>query len=249
MNYATPFSLTSLDRQIWQAFDPDQPVSEPRRASWMPWIGGTRANTTIDEASFVMRLNDLARERRGEHQRSDTTAVLNALRCGVDVDDLLDRAPGLQVDRLLAAYIALDRLRFRAESAWMEIVDAGTADALHQRGCEAGKLVPSLIGQLHAVASERPDELAGTIAMMATSVRAATSCVLAIEQALHESVGDQEGRARLGRLLYDPEAPGATSRPDFVPRRVGTLVPTRVAALLGERVDVTSSPPGSGTGQ
>lgn len=216
------------------------------RTVWMPWIGGTRPNTTIEEAAFVMRLTDLADGRESSHNRSDITAVLNALRCGLLVDELLDRGPGLEVARLHAAYRAVDALRRESELAWYSIVSVPTVESLDAYGHEAAKLLPSLIGRLGVVADTAPKAIGPVVAQLASSVRITGSCVRSIEQALQEQSGQADQRADLRRLLYDPEGDGATSRQDHLARRLGTLVPARVAALLGEHVDVAETLSGKG---
>ncbi|MFT4773504.1 MAG: hypothetical protein ACI9ME_000803 [Ilumatobacter sp.] len=217
--------------------------SRPARTIWMPWTPGTKANTPIAEASFVVRLEVLARGKQKANTRSDTTAVLNALRCGLVVDDLLEQAPGLDPARILGAYRALDELRERASTAWSLIAADMTREAVFEFGEEAGKLLPSLVGRLYAVIQSSPDDLGPAIRKMAASVQIAESAVRVIEQELHISAVRSEQRTSLGRLLYDPRGAGATSRPDYLARRVGTLVPTAVAALLGERVDISTPPP------
>jgi hypothetical protein len=221
-------------------------TSSARREIWMPWLGGVRPNTTVEEALFVMRLGDLADREQGPYVRSDITAVLNALRCGLLVDQLLERAPGLKVARLYGAYHALEQLRARSEAAWSEILDHPTPDSIDAHGHEAAKLLPSIVGRLRAVAGTTPSELGSVAAVVANDVRLTSSCVIAIEQAMQRDAGQKQQRSDLRRLLYDPEGAGATSRPDFLSRRVGTLVPARVAALLGEHVDIAAIRPDRG---
>lgn len=219
-----------------------QDTTTERRRSWMPWIGGTRPNTTTEEAMFVMRLGHFAGHDRGAHERSDVTAVLNAIRCGLLVDELFERAPGLRADRLYGAYHALEVKRRRSERAWSALIDDPTVESVEEFGPEAAKLLPSLVGRLYAVADSAPDELAPVVAEMASSVRSTGACVAAIEHAMQLDGAKGDQRADLQQLLYDPAGDGATSRPDFLSLRVGTLVPARVAALLGEHVDVTARP-------
>lgn len=216
--------------------------ARPARTIWMPWLDGGRPNTAIEEATFLRRLADLADDKRTAHHRSDITAVLNALRCGLEVDDLLTRAPGLVPARLYDGYLTLDRLRHRSESAWESLVELGSVGGVVQYGPEASKLAPSLISQLYSLVTTDPDAVPRTIDEMDQDVRSAAEFVRSIERALHDSVGNAERCTSLSRLLYDPEGSGATSSPDHVARRVGTLVPTAVAALLGERNDFRSPP-------
>ena len=66
-----------------------------------------------------------------------------------------------------------------------------------------------------------------------------TRRVLVLERRLSESVADIDRARELGTLLYDVYGQGAWSLPTFLPPRVGTLVPLRLGALLGD--DVTAS--------
>ena len=43
----------------------------------------------------------------------------------------------------------------------------------------------------------------------------------------------------LGRILYDPSGPALANQPAHLPARIGTLTPSRVATLLGERHEVS----------
>lgn len=208
---------------------------------WMPWTGGSRVNTTTEEANFLVRLSDRAGGTVSDYRRPDITALLNALRCGLTVDDLFERAPGLVAEQLFGAYIALEQLRYRAETAWEMISDQGTPEAVVTLGPEAAKLVPSLVGQLFAVVESAPHRVPALVAAMRDDILSTRQSVRTIEHALQESLGNPERSMDLGRLLYDPSGHGAASDPSFLSRRVGTLVPTCVAALLGERVDVTTS--------
>ena len=65
-----------------------------------------------------------------------------------------------------------------------------------------------------------------------------TRRVQMLERRLAESLGDPHRSREIGTLLYDVRGQGAWSLPTYLPPRVGTLVPLRLAALLGD--DITA---------
>jgi hypothetical protein len=214
------------------------PEAQHVHAAWMPWTGRNWPATTREEQAFVARLTEIAPPRQGGATRSDITAVLNALRCGLTVDELLDRAPGLAPGRLLDAYHMLDTERAESEHAWHEIVAVPNLETFVRRGPAAARLLPAAITGLRSVAELHLPSLADAVAELAERVAAAQERVRRLEDALDRLIPPSPRGVELGRQLYDPISGGATSHADYLPTRVGTLVPTRVAALLGERVDV-----------
>ncbi len=210
-------------------------VTSLPQASWMPWIGPNRPVSPSEESVFVRDLAALVVERDAEFRRSDVTAVLNALRCGLTVDSLLEQAPGLQPDRLFAAYLELDRLRFASEFAWTAIALSGTLETFHEHREEAAKLLPALIARLDEAERTDPENFDAVLLELAGAVSATGVAVERIEHVLCDASPDRA--VDLGRVVYNPDGSGLTSRADYLPSRVGTLVPTRVASLLGESVE------------
>ncbi|MFN3255961.1 MAG: hypothetical protein ACE37B_09710 [Ilumatobacter sp.] len=207
--------------------------------TWMPWAGSRRPATTREEAAFRASLDALAGTGTAEVRRRDITAVLNALRCGLTVDQLLERAPGLDATRLRAAYDHLDALRVDAADAWRDIVADPTPDVFDLRAPVAGTMLPRLVFVLEGIAQSSPFEFADVVGQLDEAVRAADDAATAVEARL-ATVGDDRDEAILvGRLLYDPDGSGIANWPTYCPRRVGTLSPARVAALLGERAEGT----------
>ena len=186
-------------------------------ALWQLWPGVNAPATAEQEERFVARLGELAgRDAPEGWTRRNVTAVLNALRCGVDVDDLLVRAPGLRPHQLLEAYLALEERRSESVAAWAASTP-WSATASIVRSCTiAARLVPVFVAELVHEAT--------VVAEAAES----SERRLALETS-------QSRREELGRRLYDLHVPGLWSNTAFVPPRVGALVPVRVAALLGER--------------
>lgn len=199
---------------------------------WLPWRCRNWPTTPAEEHRFVV---ELAMRADGApaaaHTRSDTTAVLNALRGGLSADELLAHVPGLPAHRLLAAYRDLEHRRAVSFDAWNAIVAEGTEEALRARGVAASALVPVLVDRLWATLSVGPEAYATTIDKLASYVEATARNVTEIETAM----GVWPERAvDLGARLYNPYGDAITNRVDHLARRVGTLTPNRVAALLGE---------------
>lgn len=216
---------------------------------WMPWSVANRPATSRDEQRFLsdLRLVATTQSWSPDHQggpddqpqRSDTTVVLNALRCGLTVDDLFERAPGLNPVRVLRAYLDLEARREKAVYAWEWIVADPSDSTLHEWGPDAATLMSPLVGQLLDVARRQPTRYAVTVANFAVRIDEIGRCIVELERALDaEPLGSQQG-VELGRILYEPAGSALTNQPTHLPARVGTLTPTRVSTLLGERHEVT----------
>ena len=162
--------------------------------------------------------------------------MLNALRCGLTADELFDRAPGLRPARLFAAYCELDRRRGEANLAWTSITIAGRVEVFREQREDAGALLPSLVTRLDEVAVESPAEFDLVLLQLAAAVASTGAAARRIERVIEAAPTDSDRGVELGRVLYNHTGAGLTSRPDFLAHRVGALVPTRVATLLGEAV-------------
>lgn len=210
-------------------------------AIWQLWPGGNAPATAEDEGRFLARLEVLAALAPepgtglpAGSLRRHVTAVLNALRCGITVDDLLQRAPGLRPTALLAAHRHLDERRTRAVRAWESIGRARTIDALTTHGPVAAQVVPVVVSRLVTAAETAGARgLARAVEAAMLDMAALDAVCAQLEQAM--AAADPVERAMLGRRLYDLAEPGLWSHDSFLPRRLGVLVPVRVAALLGER--------------
>jgi hypothetical protein len=216
---------------------PAAPRPPAPAALWQLWPGVNAPATAEQETRFVARLTELAGDAGAPEgwTRRNVTAVLNALRCGVEVDDLLTRAPGLRPHQLLLAYRELDARRRGSVAAWAAIVRERTIGSVVDHGESAALLVPVFVARLASIAADgdaaRVAHVTGELVHEALVVtEAAESCEL-----LLAAETSQSRREELGRRLYDLHVPGLWSNTAFIPPRVGTLVPVRVAALLGER--------------
>ena len=98
------------------------------RVAWLPWSSSGAISTASREREFIAELTHRAGGVADESTRSDITAVLNALRGGLTIDQLFANAPGLRPERLYGAYERLEALRREASAAWSAIVaDPGWA--------------------------------------------------------------------------------------------------------------------------
>lgn len=210
-------------------------------ASWQPWPAAGRPATAVEERRFIERLADLAVESAPRdtissswnHTRRDVTAVVNALRCGLDADELLRRAPGLVPGRLVAAHRDVEARRRRAARAWQAIAAAPTVLSLDHHAPVAATLLPVVVARLQERARHGDAELANGVRQAVVEVDRVGRIARSVEEWMFASpIGDAP---RVGRLLYDLDEPALWDHEHFVPNRVGAVVPTRLAALLGER--------------
>ena len=173
-----------------------------------------------------------------EFERRDVTVLITALRGGQTLDELLAQAPGARPHRLLAAHRELDGRLLLAEHAWRTIAIDPIPETFATFAPCAAELLPAVISHLSGY-QHHAARLAHAIGDAAEQVNRTTRRVLVLERRLAESVRDPERARELGTLLYDVYGNGAWSLPTFLPPRVGTLVPLRLGALLGD--DVTAS--------
>jgi hypothetical protein len=203
-----------------------------------PWSGRQSPCTAEEERVLVAELEVLAGDDPAEvFERRDVTVLITALRGGLTATELFAQAPGAHAPRLLAAHRELDGRRLLAEHAWRTITVDSSVDTFHTFAACAGELLPAVISHL-ATYQHDAIRLMHAIADAADQVNRTTRRVLVLERRLSESVSDPERARELGTLLYDVYGQGAWSLPTFLPPRVGTLVPLRLGALLGD--DVTA---------
>lgn len=206
---------------------------------WHPWVSRCWPSTATEETAFVADLlTQLGPVADGavtrDFDRRDVTALVTALRCGLTLDELLARAHGLRPARLLAAHTHLEVARAAGEEAWRAIVDMATSAALAHYGPVAATLLPVIVSHLDAIGQRTPSDLARSVLMADAEISRTTQSVLLLEERLDTCVAPSERGRAIGGLLYDAYGDGAWALGTFLPRRVGTLVPLRVASLLGE---------------
>jgi hypothetical protein len=198
----------------------------------LPWSTAQRPATARDERRFVEELRRRAGSPAAEHRRGDLTVVLNALRGGLAVDDLLDMAPGAVPGRLLAAYHDLDARRSASVEAWGEIVADPSLRALERHAPVAAALAPILVDRVRSAALIGTDALADVVERFDARVVEQRLAVWRLELVLDKSSRTDADAISIGQLLYDGSPDCLAARDDFLADRVGLLSPTRVTALL-----------------
>ncbi len=210
----------------------------PRLYAWQLWPGRnwplTAEEELIFEAELVERANG-RKKRRLTVSRGEITAVCNAMRCGLTVDELLQRAPGLKPQGLLAAYDLLEKLRLRSVNAWGHIAEQRSLEAVVDHGYAARVLVPWGVSVVSAdVADASDDEIARRVERVLARVEQTHQHARDIEAKLAHCEAPSTVGIELGRVLYDPYDPGVWDKSDFIPDRVGVLTPRRLARMLDE---------------
>jgi hypothetical protein len=207
---------------------------------WHVWPARHWPSSAPEETAFLAALEQAATGLDPAQvlpfERGDLTTVLNALRNGMHLDELVAVAPGVRPDRLLSAYRHIDTLRRRSVTSFVALCDRVDEHTTLEHGPHAALLMPvptyRLIASLHDEPGDRRDTERG-------GIRAAVDAVVhearRHEQDLCSGRVDGDDAVRLGRVLYDPFGGGIWSNPYYLPDRVGALVPARVRDLLGER--------------
>lgn len=201
-----------------------------------PWVGRQSPCSATEESTFVAELEAASiGQVVDEFERRDATVLLTSLRSGLTLKMLLAQAPGVKPDRLLAAHRELDGRRLLAAHAWQTIIVDRTVPTFTTFASCAAELMPALISHLMAYEHDTA-RLEAAIDDAADQVNRTSRRVLILERRLAESAGDPQRATELGTLLYDLYGQGAWSLPTYLPPRVGTLVPLRVGALLGDDI-------------
>ena len=213
---------------------------QPKRLAEIcsPWLGRQSPASAAEELAFVEDLLDLiGGEVDVEFERRDVTVLITSLRSGLSVPQVRAQAPGVEPTRLLSAYREVDRRRAFAERAWSALEEDGTTDGVMRYGELAGQLLPAVITRLAAYLGDE-DRFKVELERASDQVARTTRRVKLLEDRVVAAADDPERARELGTLLYDVYGHGAWSLETFLPPRVGTLVPLRLAALLGD--DITA---------
>lgn len=203
---------------------------------WQPWARLRWPATAAHELAFVDALTTLAGAPDDTNvRRDDVTLLLDALRCGLDLDELTVAAPGCDPRRLLTAYHLLERERVEAAAAWTAIVQNPTVAMFEEMSPAASRLLPVPVSRVSlGLVDDDERELAELIELEQTLVRAVAVRSLEVEREI-DGASSETDTAQLGLLLYDPVNGSLWDHSHFLPPRVGALSPTRTADLLGER--------------
>jgi hypothetical protein len=204
-----------------------------------PWSGRQSPCSAAEELAFVEELEVLSGQHDvDEFERRDVTVLITALRCGLTPAELLAQAPGVRPHRLLAAHRELEGRRLISEHAWRTISVDPTPLTFETFAPSAADLLPALVSQLVSVMHDE-HRLRAAVEDAADQVSRTGRRVLMLERRAAEAAGDPDRAREIGTLLYDVSGQGAWSLPTYLPTRVGTLVPLRLGALLGD--DITAS--------
>ena len=211
----------------WWTSTCDSGADLPSRPNghWMPWLSANCPATARGEQQFLADLRLLsAAETWSPHHVGGT-------------DD--QPAPGLRPVRLLRSYLDLDVRRQKAVHAWDWIVADPSENSLYEWGPDAAALMSPIVGQLLDVARRMANRYESTVVTAAMHIEETGRCVAEVERALDAEPYGSKQAVELGRVLYDPAGSALTNQPTHLPARVGTLTPSRVATLLGDRLEVT----------
>lgn len=207
---------------------------EPRSPAWLSWRCRGWPATADEERSFAFDVSALSTGFTDQFRRADLTAVINALRGGLTVCQLLSAAPGLKPDHLRAAYVAVDDRRRASETAWNQFAQEPSIDGLGQYGESAALLLPAIIHRLEAAGRLAPDTFAEVAHGFALSIVETGHDIHLIEAGITKCANNPLQAVELGLLIYDPFGDALIARSDHLAERVGTLSSTCVAALIGE---------------
>ena len=205
---------------------------------WHVWPGRNWPLSCAEELEFA---DDLAsavrRPPRLERQppRVHITAVLSAIRCGLDAAQLREVAPGLSSESLNRAYRYLEKLRSESDAAWRRITDEPTPESLRANGPQAALIRQVPVYRLLPVAQHTPAQLPQAVSRAQRRLEEAHRQAHAIEAELATLTPPSKRGVALGRMLLEPFDPGLWDDPYFAACRVGELTPNRVRDLLGER--------------
>lgn len=206
---------------------------------WHIWPARHWPCSTAEEQAVVedlTRRTNLSPEEIHPFERGDLTTVLNTLRNGMTIDELIAVAPGVVPSRLLSAYRHIDRLRLDSVRAFTALIDNLCDHTVNEDAPRAALLLP--VPTYRLVASwmgEDATTRTDTRRNVLEQVKYAATATDERETTLASNSLEDIDAVRLGRVLYDPFAGGLWSHPYYVPTRVGTLVPARVRDLLGEK--------------
>lgn len=204
---------------------------------WHVWPGQWWPMLPAQESEFIEDLESLVVGKVAARvDRDDVTALLNALRCGTSVAQLQEVAPGMVPARLVAAYRYLERHRAASELAWARIEADPTPATLHEMAPLAGRLLPVPI---HRILSARDhalyERVTEAIAEATSQVHRQRVLAKGLEAELEKHTETSLFAVDLGARLYNPMSPGVYGDAFFLPDRVASLSPVRVADLLGEQ--------------
>ena len=227
------------------ADEPVRPARSPRSKQLRhPWADVQHPASAADEQRFVDQLRAIAACSEPvpgpDFTRTEVTALVNALRGGLDAIDLLRRAPGLVPGRLVAAYDHIERERATSVAAWEAIVADPVAEVVLQNAPLAARLLPVVVVELAEYARRNDPQLTRRLQLAEREIARVGAVARRLEGWMDDPVPHAMDATEVGQLLFDVEGPGLWSHNFFLAPRVGALVPVRLATLLGEQVPATA---------
>lgn len=207
---------------------------------WHVWPGQGWPSSPAQELAFLEELREASGTTVAEPTRASITCMLGALRCGITYRSLQAALPGVNPAEMIAGYDLLELRRAQAEKAWRALVGDPSASSLAEHTERAALLLPVPVRRIATgVATLQSRGALDRVTLeVATQVARFAERAEAMEAKLSQyRHGDIRGIV-LGAQLHNPLDPALWSEPYFLPERVGTLSPTRVADLLGERAAV-----------
>lgn len=213
------------------------------RMTWHIWPGQHWPLTSEQEHRFVEDLTSRATD-ANTPVRDDVTVLLSMLRCGTDLDQALELAPGLQpqLPHLLGAYRLLASSLQTATAAWERSLSADSSD-LGAHADRAARLLPAPVERLRSCAAD-PTARRHTAEVLRERIAATVEQARTIEVQCAALPPPSPAALKLGLQLFHPQIPGLYADPFYLPDRVSALSPTRVDSLLNGAL----APPSSSVG-
>jgi len=215
---------------------------------WHLWPGRHWPASLQEETALLADLESRTKRVNKKFERSDVTALLNILRLGLTIDEVLPYAPGLKFDRLLGAARHIEQLRTLATTALIELIDDPTEENIAHFAKTAAQVAPAPTYRIVTAVREyhdnptpaNADRLEKVVAAIDTLIDQAQTTADQLEahlEAFSTSPRSEDSDAKaveLGRALYDPYDECIWGSQFYIPRRLTDLLPYRVSDLLGE---------------
>lgn len=215
-----------------------RPSTAPKRRSNVvrisPYGPSDVAAISDFERDFRLRLADLGAPVRSSVERpkrSVVTAVVTALRSGIDVDRFLGVARGLSPQAAADAYDYVFRVRAEADAALDRLIADPTPDRFAAEREVLSGYLPQMSAMLERLAGDHPESFADAVGQLADQATVLTASVDAVETLVRDD--DPSWPAKLVDL-DDGRNQGVYHHACYRPRRVGDIVPMRLSYLLGE---------------
>lgn len=208
------------------------------RRLWNPWFCRNHPFLMEEEVAFMKELKTrVVKKEPFIVEREDYTLMLDSLRGGTNIDDLTKCLPGLELERLLAAYKAIERKRTASVKALNVILTNPSLETFELNHKKAAVLNPLITSRLNKALHNPAENCIETVVeLINKNISKVKEETLILENTLKLMPVASEEAVILGSKLYNPYQPGLWSSPYYVPERVGVLSPVRVRSLLVESI-------------